>query len=136
MATIDRRLLLLLLCAPLLGLIGVVAADLVPNDPIADNLVGADAAEQIGPSDANATPLGTSAACYTECTSFSLGLGTRPGANVLTNAMRSPAYTGCSRLDAASRRTPRPARCDLGFRTCAIGTGTPWCPVLRWHCSV
>ena len=77
-ATIDRRLLLLLLCAPLLGLIGVVAADLVPNDPIADNLVGADAAEQIGPSDANATPLGTSAARYTECTSFSLGLGTRP----------------------------------------------------------
>ena len=79
MATIDRRLLVLLLCAPLLGLIGVVAADLVPNDPIADNLLDARDAEQIGPSDENATPLGTSAARYTECTAFSLGLGTRPG---------------------------------------------------------
>jgi hypothetical protein len=97
MATIDWRLLLLLLCAPLLGVIGVVAADMVPNERIADNLLDARAAEQIGPTVSAATPLGTTAARYAECTAFSLGLGTRPGANVLTNAIRTPAYTGCMR---------------------------------------
>ena len=122
LATIDRRLLVLLLCAPLLGLVGVVAADLVPNDPIADNLLDARDAEQIGPSDENATPLGTSAARYTECTAFSLGLGARADANVLTNAMSSPAYTGCTRLDAAL---------DTYAETGTLRAGFPY--LRYWH---
>ena len=122
LATIDRRLIVLLLCAPLLGLIGVVAADLVPNDPIADNLLDARDAGQIGPSDENMTPLGTSAARYTECTALSLGLGSRPGDNVLTNTMRSPAYTGCARLDAALDEYAETGTLRAGF------------PYLRyWH---
>ena len=79
-------------------------------------------AEQIGPSDENATPLGTSAARYTECTAFSLGLGARADANVLTNAMSSPAYTGCTRLDAAL---------DTYAETGTLRAGFPY--LRYWH---
>ena len=98
----DRRLLIVLLCAPLLGFIGVLAADLVPNARIADHLIDAESTgvlsydSHLGP-----TPLGTEAATYTECTAFSLGLADVPGEDFVANAVLGTAYTGCERLGAA-----------------------------------
>lgn len=98
---VERRLLILLLCAPLLGLIGVMVADAVPDTRIADHLLDAERAGIIGPSDQGPTPLGTSAARYTECTAFSVGLGDPPGENAFASAMLATAYTGCERLGTA-----------------------------------
>jgi hypothetical protein len=41
----ERRLLILLLCAPLLGFIGVMAADAVSSTRIADHLIDAERAD-------------------------------------------------------------------------------------------
>ena len=98
----DRRLLVLLLCAPLLGFIGVMAADVVPSDRIADHLVDAESADVLSyTSDSGPTPLGTEASTYTECTAFSLGLADVPGEDVVADALLGTAYTGCERLGAA-----------------------------------
>ena len=98
----DRRLLILLLCAPLLGFIGVMAADVVPSDRIADHLVDAESADVLSyTSDSGPTPLGTEASTYTECTAFSLGLADVPGEDVVADALLGTAYTGCERLGAA-----------------------------------
>ncbi len=98
---VERRLLVLLLCAPLLGFLGVVAAEGVSDQRIADHLLDAETAGILGASITDPTPLGTTPARYTECTSFSLGLGEPPDAGVVTAAMLGTAYTGCERLDAA-----------------------------------
>ena len=98
----ERRLLVVLLCAPLLGFIGVMAAHAVPNSRIADHLIDAGGAgiladtSELGP-----TPLGTTAANYTECTAFSLGLADVAGEDVVAHALLGTAYTGCERLGAA-----------------------------------
>ena len=98
----ERRLLILLLCAPLLGFIGVMAADAVPSARIADHLIDAERAGILTEtSDPGPTPLGTTAALYTECTVFSLGLADVPGEDFVANALLGTAYTGCQRLGAA-----------------------------------
>ena len=98
----ERRLLIVLLCAPLLGFIGVIAADLVPSTRIADHLIDAERAGILSyASDSGPTALGTEASTYTECTVFSLGLADVPGEDFVANAMLGTAYTGCQRLGAA-----------------------------------
>jgi hypothetical protein len=82
-----RRLLVLVLCAPLLGFIGVVAAETVPDTRIAHHLLDAERAGIIGVSDPGPTPLGTTAARYSECTAFSVGLGDPRGENFVSAAM-------------------------------------------------
>jgi hypothetical protein len=94
------RLLALLLCLPLLGFVAIVAAEAVPDGRIADRLVDAERAGLIGPSDPGPTPLGTTAALYTECTAFSLGLGDAAD-GVVAGAVLGTAYTGCERLRTA-----------------------------------
>jgi hypothetical protein len=98
---VERRLLVLLLCAPLLGFLGVVSAQAVSDQRIAHHLLDAESAGILGPSITDPTPLGTAPARYTECTSFSVGLGAPPDADVVTAAMLGTAYTGCDRLGAA-----------------------------------
>jgi hypothetical protein len=98
---LQRRLLVVLLCAPLLGFFGVVAAEAVSNHRIAEHLLDAESAGILGPSITEPSPLGTAPARYTECTSFSLGLGTSTGENMVSAAMLGTAYTGCDRLGAA-----------------------------------
>jgi len=98
----ERRLLILLLCAPLLGFIGVMAAYAVPNARIADHLIDAEGAGILSyASHPGPTPLGTEAAHYTECTTFSLGLADVPGEDFVANALLGTTYTGCERLGAA-----------------------------------
>ena len=100
----DRRLLILLLFAPLLGLVGVVAAEAVPDTRIAEHLLDAKRAGLVTTtSDPGPTPLGTTAARYTECTVFSLGLGDSPDEDIVSRAMLGTAHTGCERLSSGSR---------------------------------
>ena len=96
--SLERRLFILLLCAPLLGLIGVMGAAAVPDVRIAEHLVDAERAGILGPSHPGPTPLGTTAARYTECTAFSLGLGDSGSEDLFDAAMQGMAYPGCERL--------------------------------------
>jgi hypothetical protein len=116
LATIDRWLLMLVLCAPLLGLIGVVAAELVPDERIADQLVDAQTSELIGPDDPSPTPLGTTPARFTECTTFSLGLGDWPRESTVANSVLSPTYIGCTALGAALAEYTETATLRPGYR--------------------
>lgn len=98
----DRRLLVVLLCAPLLGLIGVMVSYVVPDTQIADHLIDAEHAGILtDTSDAGLTPLGTEPERYTECTAFSLGLADVSGEGFVAHALLGTAYTGCERLGAA-----------------------------------
>lgn len=100
--SVERRLLILLLCAPFLGLVGVMAAYAVPNTRIADHLIDAGHAGVLtDKSHPGPTPLGTEAARYTECTTFSLGLAPVSGERFVAHALLGTAYTGCERLGAA-----------------------------------
>jgi hypothetical protein len=118
----QRRLLVILLCAPLLGFVGVVAAEVVSDNRIANHLLDAESAGILGPADPGPTPLGTTAARYTECTSFSVGLGDPADENLVTTAMLGTAYTGCDRLDAALGEFDETGQFRSGF------------PYLRyWH---
>ena len=92
----------MLLCAPLLGFIGVMAAYAVPDARIADHLIDAEHAGILtDTSHPGPTPLGTTAARYTECTAFSLGLAGVSGEGFVAHALLGTAYTGCERLGAA-----------------------------------
>jgi hypothetical protein len=119
--SVERRLLILVLCAPLLGLVGVLAAEVIPDGRIAYHLLGAEQAG-IAPVERPTTPVGTTADQFTECTAFSVGLGEHRGENFLANAMLSPTYVGCEKLEARLRRLA------------ATNTLTPGTPYLRyWH---
>jgi hypothetical protein len=122
LSRVERRLAVLLLCAPLLGAVGVMAAELVPDERIADQLVAAQSAELLISPDSDQTPLGTTAERYTECTAFSIGLGDRPGEDLVANALLSGGHTGCSRLGSALREYSETGALKPGF------------PYLRyWH---
>lgn len=89
-----RWLLTSLLAAPLLGLVGVVAAELVPDGRIAAHLVDALDRGEIDGRDRTVSMLGTTADHYAECTAVTVGLGDRPG-NLVRQALFSPASFGC-----------------------------------------
>jgi hypothetical protein len=93
LTTGERRLLLVVLCAPLLGLVGVIAADAVPDSRIADHLLdGQRAGILTRDARREPTPLDTLAPSPTECLAFSVGLGDQPGRNHVTTAIVSPTY--------------------------------------------
>jgi hypothetical protein len=104
LGSVERRLLVVLLCAPLLGLVGVLVAEVVPDGRIAYHLLRAEQAGVIAPVERPTTSVGTRADRFTECLSFSVGLGDHEGEGVVANAMRSPAYVGCRRLEAGLRQ--------------------------------
>jgi hypothetical protein len=112
---VERRLLVLLLCAPVIGLLGVVAAEVVSDHRIADRLLDAERSEILGPSVTGLTPLGTAPARYTECTAFSVGLGDAADENIVTAAMLGTAYTGCDRLGAALQEFQETGQFRSGF---------------------
>jgi hypothetical protein len=92
----DRRrwLLTLVLVAPLLGLVGVTAAELVPDGRIASHLVAALDRGELTPEDRTTSMLGTTADHYAECAAVTVGLGDDDG-TVLRRALFSPAAYGC-----------------------------------------
>lgn len=94
--TWDRRrwLLTLLLGAPLLGLVGVVAAEFVPDGRIASHLVTALDRRELTADDRTPSMLGTTADHYAECAAVTVGLGDHDG-TVLRRALFSPAAFGC-----------------------------------------
>jgi hypothetical protein len=97
---VDRRLLYLVLCAPLLGAIGVLLAELVPDGRIGYHLLHAERAGVITPVERPTIALGTLADHFTECTALSVGLGEHPDKGFVANAMLSPTYAGCRALHA------------------------------------
>jgi hypothetical protein len=99
LARVERRLLVLLLCAPLLGLIGVILAEAVPDGPIADHLLDGERDGVLASEQGYATtPLDTIVQTPAECGALSIGLGDQSGSNHVTTAVVSPAYRGCPSL--------------------------------------
>ena len=96
--SIDRWLLTLLLCAPLVGVIGVVAAEVVPDGRIANHLVRAEDEGIVDRVERDESLLGTTTDHWSECVAASIGLGDLPDENVYTRAMRYPAYYGCVQM--------------------------------------
>src|SRR5262245_32459237 len=99
----ERRLLCLVLCAPLLGAVGVLLAELVPDGRIGYHLLRAEQADVITPVDRPTTAVGTRADRFTECTALSVGLGDHPDKGFVANAMLSPTYAGCRKLQTRLR---------------------------------
>jgi hypothetical protein len=95
--SLERKLLLVLLLAPLLGLVGVVAGEVVPDGRIAYNLLRGHRAGIFGVEERPPTPLGTTMDRYTECVAVTVGLGDPTGSSLLESAVVSPAYRGCRR---------------------------------------
>jgi hypothetical protein len=120
--SVERRLLLLVLCAPLLGLVGVLVAEVVPDGRIAYHLLRAEQTGVITPVERPTSVLGIRADQFTECTAFSVGLGDHPDEGFVSNTLLSPAYVGCQRLEARLRRLE------------VTDTLPPGTPYLRyWH---
>ncbi len=93
--SVQRTLLLVLLFAPLLGLAGVVAGELVPDGRIAYNVLRAHREGILGTEERPLTPLATTMDRFTECVAVTVGLGDPRGSNLVESAVLSPAYPGC-----------------------------------------
>lgn len=96
---LASRLVLALVAVPLVGLLGVVAAELVPDGRIASHLLEAREARVLGPREYEPSSLGTTTVHHSECLALSLGLGDPPGTDHITIAVQSPTYPACPRLD-------------------------------------
>jgi hypothetical protein len=89
-----RWLLVLVLAAPLLGLVGVVAAEVVPDGRIGAHLANAMQRGEITSEDRTVSLLGTTADHYAECVAVMIGLGDQPG-NLVRRALFSASSYGC-----------------------------------------
>jgi hypothetical protein len=80
--------------APVLGLIGVTVAEVVPDGRIAAHLVAARQRGEIDEVDREVSLLGTTADHYAECVAVMIGLGDQPG-NLVRRALYSASSYGC-----------------------------------------
>lgn len=112
-----------LLCAPFVGLLCVIAAELVPDERIANQLLDAEESGVVAPADDRPTPLGTRFPYFSECSALSIGLGDLPGDGAVVSAIRSPVYAGgCRGLRSALERFES---------TDSLPAGTPY--FRYWH---
>jgi hypothetical protein len=84
----------LALAAPLIGLLGVVAAEVVPDGRIAFHVADAMQRGEITAEDRTVSLLGTTADHYAECVAVMIGLGDPPG-NLVKRALYSATAYGC-----------------------------------------
>jgi hypothetical protein len=84
----------LALAAPLLGLVGVVAAEVVPDGRIAAHVAGAMQRGEIGAENGTVSLLGTTADHYAECVAVLIGVGDPPG-TIVKRALYSATAFGC-----------------------------------------
>jgi hypothetical protein len=93
---LGRRgwLLALALAAPLLGLVGVVAAEVVPDGRIAAHVTSAMQRGEIGAENRPMSLLGVPADHFAECVAVLIGLGDPPG-NLVKRALYSATAFGC-----------------------------------------
>ena len=89
-----RWLLTIALAAPLLGLVGVAVAEVVPDGRIAAHLVDAMQRGEISAVDREVSLLGTTADHYAECVAVMIGLGDQPG-NLVERSLYSASSYGC-----------------------------------------
>jgi hypothetical protein len=120
--SLERKLLVVLLCAPLIGLLGVVLAELVPDGRIGYHLVRARSEGILSAAQYSESPLGTTIDHYTECIALSVGLGDGPNQNILETALTSPTYGACVRLN---------EQLDRLVATGTLGEGTSY--LRYWH---
>lgn len=99
--SLPRRLLLLVGLAPVLGLLGVVAAEAVPDGRIGYHLLRAEAAGTLESTERSPSSLGTTTDHFSECVALTVGLGDRAGDNIVAAALRSSTYIGCADTIAA-----------------------------------
>ena len=119
----DGWLVVALLCAPFVGLLGVIAAELIPDGRIANQLLDAEEARVVAPADDRPTPLGTRFPYFSECGAFSVGLGDLGGDGAVVSAVRSPVYAGgCRGLRSALEKFES---------TSTLPAGTPY--FRYWH---
>ena len=97
---LASRLALVLVLAPLIGLVAVVAAESVSDTLIAERLLEARSARTLGTREYSRSPLDTTTAHHSECVAFSLGLGDIPGTGRVTTALESRTYRTCPNLAA------------------------------------
>lgn len=88
----------LLIALPIVGLIGVVAAELVPDGRIIYNVIEAEQLGLIDGVDYSDTPLGTRTGPRADCMVVTVGLGDRGDHNVVERALLSPTMGTCSVL--------------------------------------
>jgi hypothetical protein len=110
-----RWLLIIAIAAPLLGLLGVTVAELVPDGRIAAHLVDAVRRGEIGPEDRPVSLLGTTADHYAECVAVMIGLGDQPG-SLVKRSLYSATSFGCvgsmaelEHFEATGELRPRPS---------------------------
>ncbi|MDF2731779.1 MAG: hypothetical protein K0S92_404 [Desertimonas sp.] len=89
-----RWLLIIALAAPVVGLLGVTIAELVPDGRIGSHLVNAMNRGEITAEDRTASLLGTTADHYAECVAVMNGLGDQPG-TLVKRALYSSTSYGC-----------------------------------------
>jgi hypothetical protein len=106
----------LLVLAPLFGLIGVIVAEIVPDGRIGYHLLRAEQAGHLGPTQASTSPLDTRRDHWTECAMVSIGLGDEGGDSIITSALKSPMYIGCERLDEKLTVLEETGRLEPGTR--------------------
>jgi hypothetical protein len=92
--TRRRWLLTLAVAAPLLGLVGVVAAEVVPDGRIAAHVAAGMQRGEIGAENGTVSLLGTNADHYAECVAVLIGVGDPPG-NIVKRALYSATAYGC-----------------------------------------
>jgi hypothetical protein len=129
-----RWLVVIALATPLLGLLGVIAAEVVPDGRIASHLVDAMYRGEITSEDRTVSLLGTTADHYAECVAVMNGLGDPPG-NLVKRALYSATSYGCVGSIATSSSLHPPASCRRNRTTCATGTATPSSSARRWRSS-
>ena len=110
-----RWLLTIVLAAPLLGLVGVAVAEVVPDGRIAAHLVVAMQRGEISAVDREVSLLGTTADHYAECVAVMIGLGDQPG-NLVKRSLYSASSYGCvgsiEQLEHFARTGELPPRSD------------------------
>lgn len=99
--SMQRWLLVLVVAAPVLGLLGVVAAEVVPDGRIGYHLLRAEQAGTLDATERGPSSLGTTVDHFSECVALTVGLGDRPADGLVATAMRSQTYIGCEETAAA-----------------------------------
>lgn len=86
---------LVVLVAPVVGFVGVVLADLVPDRWVVAELHDAIERGEISSSNYGPAVTGHQIDYFTDCIGITIGLGDRPGSNRWTSAIRTPTLGNC-----------------------------------------
>ncbi len=81
---------------PVVGLLLVVVADLVPTQQVVDHLVEGVESGELTANQYHQSAFGNQVDEFTDCVAVTIGLGNRPGVNPVESAIRSPTLGSCA----------------------------------------